>query len=130
MDLDKLTLPQLVTDLKQAAANCAKCEGTRETVFTARGRDNCTGKVAHAGPPELACTKNKCLINNIAYIDHGPLKGSGDLHFQQVQLSRTFGVVVFASPFLKGRERACRRSHHSHMRAGRLSLRRPRWTGG
>ena len=26
--------------LKQAAANCPKCEGTRETVFTARGRDN------------------------------------------------------------------------------------------
>lgn len=40
MDLDKLTLPQLVADLKQAAANCPKCEGTRETVFTARGRDN------------------------------------------------------------------------------------------
>ena len=40
MDLDKLTLPQLLADLKQAAANCPKCEGTRETVFTARGRDN------------------------------------------------------------------------------------------
>ena len=40
MDIDKLTLPQLVADLKQAAANCPKCEGTRETVFTARGRDN------------------------------------------------------------------------------------------
>jgi uncharacterized Zn finger protein len=40
MDLDKLTLPQLVADLKQAAADCPKCEGTRETVFTARGRDN------------------------------------------------------------------------------------------
>ncbi len=40
MDLDKLTLPQLMMDLKQAAANCPKCEGTRETVFTARGRDN------------------------------------------------------------------------------------------
>ncbi len=40
MDLDKLTLPQLMADLKQAAANCPKCEGTRETVFTARGRDN------------------------------------------------------------------------------------------
>ena len=31
MDLDKLTLPQLVADLKQAAANCPKCEGTRES---------------------------------------------------------------------------------------------------
>jgi uncharacterized Zn finger protein len=40
MDIDKLTLPQLVADLKQTAANCPKCEGTRETVFTARGRDN------------------------------------------------------------------------------------------
>lgn len=40
MDIDKLTLPQLVADLKQAAGNCPKCEGTRETVFTARGRDN------------------------------------------------------------------------------------------
>ena len=40
MDLDKLTLPQLVAELKQAAKNCPRCEGTRETVFTARGRDN------------------------------------------------------------------------------------------
>ena len=40
MDADKLTLPQLLADLKQAAANCPRCEGTRETVFTARGRDN------------------------------------------------------------------------------------------
>lgn len=40
MDLDQLTLPQLVAQLKQAGANCPKCEGTRETVFTARGRDN------------------------------------------------------------------------------------------
>ena len=29
-----------MADLKLAAANCPKCEGTRETVFTARGRDN------------------------------------------------------------------------------------------
>ena len=40
MDIDKLTLPQLVADLKLAAAKCPRCEGTRETVFTARGRDN------------------------------------------------------------------------------------------
>ncbi len=40
MDLDKLSLPKLIADLKEKAANCPKCEGTRETVFTARGRDN------------------------------------------------------------------------------------------
>ena len=40
MDIDHLTIPQVVAELKQAAANCPKCEGTRETVFTARGRDN------------------------------------------------------------------------------------------
>ena len=40
MDIDKLTLPQLMAYLKQAAKNCPKCEGTREAVFTARGRDN------------------------------------------------------------------------------------------
>ncbi len=40
MDLEKLTLPQLVANLKEAAAKCPRCEGTRETVFTARGRDN------------------------------------------------------------------------------------------
>ncbi len=40
MEFEKLTLPQLLAHLKEAAANCPKCEGTRETVFTARGRDN------------------------------------------------------------------------------------------
>jgi uncharacterized Zn finger protein len=40
MNFDNLTLPQLMADLKQAAANCPKCEGTREAVFTSRGRDN------------------------------------------------------------------------------------------
>ena len=40
MDLDKLTLPQLVADLRLTAKNCPKCEGTRETTFTSRGRDN------------------------------------------------------------------------------------------
>ncbi len=40
MDSEKLTLPQLIAELKKAAANCPRCEGTRETVFTARGRDN------------------------------------------------------------------------------------------
>jgi uncharacterized Zn finger protein len=40
MNIDNLTLPQLVAELKQSAAKCPRCEGTRETVFTARGRDN------------------------------------------------------------------------------------------
>jgi hypothetical protein len=40
MDIDKQSLTQLVADLKQTAAQCPKCEGTREAVFTARGRDN------------------------------------------------------------------------------------------
>jgi uncharacterized Zn finger protein len=40
MDIDNLTLPKLVADLKAAAAACPTCEGSRETVFTARGRDN------------------------------------------------------------------------------------------
>ena len=40
MHIDNLTLPQLVADLKVAAGKCPQCEGTRETVFTARGRDN------------------------------------------------------------------------------------------
>ena len=40
MNIDSLTLPQLVAELKQAGENCPRCEGTRETVFTSRGRDN------------------------------------------------------------------------------------------
>jgi hypothetical protein len=39
LDIDNLTLPRLVEELRQAAKDC-QCEGTRETVFTARGRDN------------------------------------------------------------------------------------------
>jgi len=39
LDIDKLTLPKLVEALRQAAKSC-QCEGTREAVFTARGRDN------------------------------------------------------------------------------------------
>ncbi len=39
LDIDNLPLPKLVEALRQAAKNC-QCEGTRETVFTARGRDN------------------------------------------------------------------------------------------
>jgi hypothetical protein len=39
LDIDKLPLPKLVEALRQAAKSC-QCEGTRETTFTARGRDN------------------------------------------------------------------------------------------
>jgi len=39
LDIDKLPLPKLVEALRQAAKSC-QCEGTREAVFTARGRDN------------------------------------------------------------------------------------------
>jgi hypothetical protein len=39
VDIDNLTLTQLIAALRQAAQNC-QCEGTRETVFTSRGRDN------------------------------------------------------------------------------------------
>jgi hypothetical protein len=39
LDIDNLPLPRLVEELRQAAKDC-QCEGTRESVFTARGRDN------------------------------------------------------------------------------------------
>ncbi len=39
LDINHLPLPRLVEELRQAAQNC-HCEGTRETVFTSRGRDN------------------------------------------------------------------------------------------
>lgn len=39
MEIDNLTLTQLVAEVRQAAEKC-QCEGTRETIFTARGRDN------------------------------------------------------------------------------------------
>jgi hypothetical protein len=39
LDIDKLPLPKLMEALRQAAKGC-QCEGTREAVFTARGRDN------------------------------------------------------------------------------------------
>ncbi len=40
MNIDNLTLPNLVAELKKAGKKCPRCAGTRETVFTARGRDN------------------------------------------------------------------------------------------
>ena len=39
LDIDNLPLPRLVEALRLAAKRC-QCEGTREAVFTARGRDN------------------------------------------------------------------------------------------
>jgi len=39
LDIDNLPLPRLVEELRLAAKNC-QCEGTREAIFTARGRDN------------------------------------------------------------------------------------------
>jgi len=37
---DNATLARLVAELRLAAADCPQCQGTRETVFTSRGRDN------------------------------------------------------------------------------------------
>jgi hypothetical protein len=39
LDIDNLPLPKLVAELRLAANRCT-CEGTRERVFTSRGRDN------------------------------------------------------------------------------------------
>jgi hypothetical protein len=39
LDIDKLPLPKLMEALRQVAKSC-QCEGTREAVFTSRGRDN------------------------------------------------------------------------------------------
>jgi hypothetical protein len=39
LDIDNLSLPRLVEELRLAAKRC-QCEGTREAVFVARGRDN------------------------------------------------------------------------------------------
>jgi hypothetical protein len=38
--IDQLITAKLVQELRQAAAACANCQGTRETTFTSRGRDN------------------------------------------------------------------------------------------
>jgi hypothetical protein len=39
LDINNLPLPKLVEELRRLAKDC-QCEGTREAVFTARGRDN------------------------------------------------------------------------------------------
>ena len=39
-NVDDTALANLVQELRLEAAKCPTCEGTRETVFTARGRDN------------------------------------------------------------------------------------------
>jgi len=40
VNVDESTLAKFVEEVRSAAQQCPKCEGTRETVFTARGRDN------------------------------------------------------------------------------------------
>ena len=40
MNIDNLTIAKLRDELRLAADKCPKCEGTRETTFTSRGRDN------------------------------------------------------------------------------------------
>ena len=40
VNVDESTLVKFVEEVRSAAQQCPKCEGTRETVFTARGRDN------------------------------------------------------------------------------------------
>jgi hypothetical protein len=39
LDIDNLSLPDLAAALRQAAKRCS-CDGSRERVFTSRGRDN------------------------------------------------------------------------------------------
>jgi len=39
-NVDESTLAKFIADLRLAAAQCPQCEGTRETTFTSRGRDN------------------------------------------------------------------------------------------
>jgi uncharacterized Zn finger protein len=39
-NVDEAILVKLVEELRLAAAKCPRCEGTRETIFTSRGRDN------------------------------------------------------------------------------------------
>jgi len=39
-NVDASTLVRFVEEVRLAAQQCPKCEGTRETVFTSRGRDN------------------------------------------------------------------------------------------
>jgi uncharacterized Zn finger protein len=39
-NVEVANLVKLVAEIRAAAQQCPKCEGTRETVFTARGRDN------------------------------------------------------------------------------------------
>jgi uncharacterized Zn finger protein len=39
-NVEVANLVKLVEEVRSAAQQCPKCEGTRETVFTARGRDN------------------------------------------------------------------------------------------
>jgi uncharacterized Zn finger protein len=40
VNIDVSVLIRLVAELRTAAEDCPKCGGTRETIFTSRGRDN------------------------------------------------------------------------------------------
>ena len=40
VSVDDTTLANFIKELRLEAGKCPTCEGTRETVFTARGRDN------------------------------------------------------------------------------------------
>jgi len=40
VNIDLSILSRLIAELRKAAADCPRCEGTRETTFTSRGRDN------------------------------------------------------------------------------------------
>jgi uncharacterized Zn finger protein len=39
-NLDLSALANFIQEIRSEAETCPKCEGTRETVFTSRGRDN------------------------------------------------------------------------------------------
>jgi len=40
VNIDVSILNKLIAELRRAAEDCPRCGGTRETIFTSRGRDN------------------------------------------------------------------------------------------
>ncbi|MBM4275243.1 MAG: hypothetical protein FJ134_12390 [Deltaproteobacteria bacterium] len=40
VNIDVSILDKFVTELRMTAEKCPRCEGSRETIFTSRGRDN------------------------------------------------------------------------------------------
>ncbi|MBM4295227.1 MAG: hypothetical protein FJ126_10040 [Deltaproteobacteria bacterium] len=40
VNIDVSILSKLIAELRRAAEDCPRCAGTRETIFTSRGRDN------------------------------------------------------------------------------------------